>query len=97
MDGSGETVMRALSQFMAGFDVAFFASMRLVSDLADDQKIMAVVSGGVVERQFHRHQKDQLDTWFAGELLPWWFDRGAVESHAKHRQTLSPSRKSPGG
>ena len=52
---------------------------------------MAVVSGGVVERQFHPHQKDQLDPWFAGELLPWWFQRQAIEAAARHRQVLIPS------
>ena len=92
MDGSGETVMRARTPFMNGFDVEFFGSMRLVADLSDEQKIMAVVSGGVVERQFHPNQKDQLAAWFAGELLPWWFARSAIDEHAKHRQVLVPRR-----
>lgn len=91
MDGSGETVMRARYGFREGYDVRFFGSMRLVADMADPQKVMAVVSGGVVERQFHPHQKNQLDPWFAGELLPWWFDRGAIERHAKSRATLQPA------
>lgn len=91
MDGSGDTVMRARTAFMGSHDVEFFASMRFVADLADDEKVMAAVSGGVVERQFHPHQKNQLDAWFAGELLPWWFDRRAIEREAKHRQTLTPA------
>jgi penicillin amidase len=90
MDGSGETVMRARTPFMGGFDVEFFGSMRLVADLADDEKIMAVVAGGVVDRQFHPNQKDQLALWFAGELLPWWFARPAIEAHSSHRQVLLP-------
>ncbi len=93
MGGSGETVLRARTAFNDGFDVQFFASMRLVADMADDQKIMAVLSGGVVERQFHPHQKNQLDTWFAGELLPWWFDKQAIEAHAVQRQTLVPTAR----
>jgi len=91
MDGSGDTVMRARTQFMGDFDVEFFASLRMIADLADNEKIMAVVSGGVVERQFHRNQKDQLAPWFAGELLPWWFARRAIEAHARSRQILSPA------
>jgi penicillin amidase len=91
IDGSGETVMRARFAFMGDHDVEFFGSMRLVADLADDEKVMAVVSGGVVERQFHPHQKDQLDAWFAGELLPWWFSRKAVEANARQRQVLVPT------
>ena len=93
MGGSGETVLRARTEFMDGFGVQFFASLRLVADMADDQKVMAVLSGGAVERQFHPHQKNQLDPWFAGELLPWWFDRQAIESHAVQRQTLMPAAR----
>jgi len=93
-DGSSETVMRALSAgFKSGHEVQVIASMRIVADLADDQKVEAVVSGGVVERQFHAHQKDQIEALLAGELLPWWFDRQAIERHAKHRQSLLPATK----
>jgi penicillin amidase len=90
MDGSGETVMRARTSFLGGYNVEFFGSLRMVADLADDQKMAAVVSGGVVERQFHRNQKDQLPKWFDGELVPWWFDRQAIEANARARQTLVP-------
>ncbi|MDP1902297.1 MAG: penicillin acylase family protein [Rubrivivax sp.] len=90
-DGSNETVMRALTtRFMSGHDAEVIASMRIVADLADNEKVMAVVSGGVVERQFHRHQKNHLDAWFAGMLLPWYFDRAAIEREARARQTLKP-------
>ena len=90
MSGSGATLLRALTPFMGGFDVEFFASMRLVADMGDDDKIEAVVSGGVVDRQFHPHQKDQLPAWSEGRLLPWWFDPKQVEAHAVRRQELVP-------
>ena len=90
MSGSGATLMRALNPFMGGFNVEFFASMRLVADMGDDQKIEAVVSGGVVDRQFHPHQKDQLPAWSEGRLLNWWFAPAQVEAHAVKRQQLLP-------
>jgi penicillin amidase len=90
MSGSGATLLRALTPFMSGFNVEFFASMRLVADMGDDQKIEAVVSGGVVDRQFHPHQKDQLSAWSEGRLLPWWFAPQQVEAHAVRRQELLP-------
>ena len=90
MSGSGATLLRALSPFMGGFNVEFFASMRLVADLGDDDKIEAVVSGGVVDRQFHPHQKDQLPAWSEGRLLNWWFAPAQVEAHAVKRQELVP-------
>jgi acyl-homoserine lactone acylase PvdQ len=54
---------------------------------------MAAVTGGVVERQFHPHQKNQIDPWFAGELLPWWFDRPSIERESRQRQTLVPAAR----
>jgi penicillin amidase len=90
MDGSGETVMRARTRFLGGFDVEFFGSLRMVADLSDSQKMLAVVSGGVVERQFHPNQRDQLGPWLAGQLVPWWFDRKAIDANARARQTLVP-------
>jgi len=90
MSGSGATLLRALTPFMGGFSVQFFASMRLVADMGDDEKIEAVVSGGVVDRQFHPHQKDQLPAWTEGRLLKWWFAPQQVEAHAQQRQELVP-------
>ena len=90
MSGSGATLLRALSPFMGGFNVEFFASMRLVADLGDDEKVEAVLAGGVVDRQFHPHQKDQLPAWSEGQLLPWWFSPAQVEAHARHTQRLLP-------
>jgi len=93
MSGSGSTLLRALNPFMRGFDVEFFASMRLVADMGDDQKVEAVVSGGVVDRQFHPHQKDQLPAWSEGHLLNWWFAPQQVEEHARQRQQLVPQAR----
>ena len=90
MSGSGSTLLRGLSPFMRGFDVQFFASMRLVADLGDDEKVEAVISGGVVDRQFHPHQKDQLSAWTEGRLLPWWFAPSQVEANARQTQRLVP-------
>lgn len=90
MNGSGDTVMRALTAYGEGFDVEFFASARFVADLADNDKVQAVVAGGVVDRQFHEHQRDQIQPWAEGRLLDWWFAPAQVEAHAVQRQELVP-------
>jgi len=90
LSGSGETLARAATRFRGGFETDLIASLRLVADLGDDDKIEAVVSGGVVDRQFHPHQKDQLPAWFEGRLVPWWFARSRVEANARSRQLLLP-------
>ena len=90
MGGSGDTVNRALAPFLGDGQVQFLASMRLVADLGDADRVQAVVAGGVVDRQFHRNQKDQLAAWAEGRLLDWWFSPQQVEAHARHRQELLP-------
>ena len=90
MSGSGSTLLRAITPFMGGLQVNNFASMRLVADMADDDKLEAVVAGGVVDRQFHPHQKDQLPAWTEGRLLSWWLAPDKIEANARHRQALLP-------
>ncbi len=89
MSGSGETLMRARTSF-GGEDVEFFASMRIVADLADREKVRAVLAGGVVERQFHPHQKDQLPAWSDGQLLDWWLSPARIAANAQATQILRP-------
>ena len=88
--GSGETLRRGVYDFQKPFDVNFFASMELVADFGDPDKIEAVLVGGVSERHFQPHQNDQVKLWAKGERQPWWFDPAQAEAHAKTRMTLSP-------
>ncbi|MEX0730015.1 MAG: penicillin acylase family protein [Aquisalimonadaceae bacterium] len=88
--GSGETLLRGAYSFANPWGVRLHDSMRLVVDLADDDKIMAVVAGGVVGRQFHRHFDDQLPGWLEGEPQYWWFSPHAVRENAVNRAVLVP-------
>jgi penicillin amidase len=88
--GGGETLNRGVYDFLKPYDVNFFASMRLVVDFGDPDKIEAVVAGGVSERHFQPHQNDQARLWGADERRPWWFDTKQVEAHAKSRLVLAP-------
>ena len=88
--GSGETLDRGVYDFRAPYAVTFFASMRLVVDLGDPEKIEAVLAGGVNERHFQPHQNDQAKLWAAGGRQPWWFDPKQIEAHARSRLTLTP-------
>jgi penicillin amidase len=72
------------------YRVNFFASMRLVVDLGDPEKIEAVIAGGVSERHFQPHMNDQARLLAADERRPWWFGREKIEANAKHRVVLVP-------
>lgn len=89
-DGSGETLNRALYSFPEPYDPPWVASMRMVADFADDEKVMAHIAGGVSGRTFSKHLNDQTDEWAAGEPLAWWFSDEAIAAHAKSTLRLEP-------
>ena len=96
-EGSGETLNRAgysrTANIEDGFDTAFAATARLVMDLADPEKIKAVVAGGVTARQFNDHYNDQIPVWVDGELLTWWLSKDKILEQVKTYVTLTSNVK----
>jgi penicillin G amidase len=90
MGGSGETLYRGWYDFDAPFDVTHCASLRMVADLSDNEKIVAVLPGGITGRTFHPHQKDQVKGFMSGEKRYWWFSDQAIDNHAVSMLVLSP-------
>lgn len=88
--GSGETLNRGVYDFQMPFAVKYSASMQLVADLGDPDKIEAVLAGGVSERHFQPHQNDQARLWADGEHRAWWFNPEQAKAHAKDSVTLIP-------
>ena len=69
----------------------FSASLRMVVDLGDPDKVLAVLPGGVTGRTLHPHFNDQLASFMSGEKVYWWFSDEAVAEHAAHILVLQPS------
>ncbi|MHB8910278.1 MAG: penicillin acylase family protein [Syntrophales bacterium] len=90
MDGSPETLYRASYDPGRPDAVALSASLRMVADLGDNDKVLAVLSGGVSGRQFTRHYRDQVEPFMNGEKQYWWFSDREIANHAKTEQTLAP-------
>jgi penicillin amidase len=88
--GSGETLDRGVYAFQKPYDVNFFASLYLVVDFGDTDKVEAVLAGGVSERHFQPHMNDQAKLWAAGERRPWWFNPDKVEANAKSQVLIAP-------
>jgi len=88
--GSGETLCRGIYEFDAPFKVKVSASLRMVADLGDPDKILAVLPGGVAGRQFDPHTTDQIESFMNGDKLYWWFSDKAIKQHAKDTLTLNP-------
>lgn len=90
MGGSAETIYRARFAPDKPFDVTISAALRMVVDMSDPDKIMAVLPGGVVGRQFNKHQTDQVPAFMDGQVLHWWFSDKAIEKNTQHSLLLKP-------
>ena len=90
MGGSAETIYRSRYSQKKPFDVTISAALRMVVDMSDSEKIMAVLPGGVVGRQFSPHQADQVPAFMNGDILYWWFSDKAIDENTKHRLVLKP-------
>lgn len=67
------------------------ASLRMIADLADDEKVMATLAGGVVGRTLHPHLADQVDDWARyGRTRYWWFSEAKIREHAVSELRLVP-------
>jgi len=89
-DGSGETLNRALYPFTNPYDPQWTASVRMVADFADSEKVMAHIAGGVSGRTFSPHLNDQTDEWASGEPLAWQFSDAAIAAHTQSQLRLVP-------
>jgi len=90
MGGSRETLYCAWYDYNRPFDVVLSASLRMVADLGDSDKVVAVLPGGVCSRTFHPHQKDQIEPYMRGDKVYWWFSDKAIQEHGKATLELKP-------
>jgi penicillin amidase len=89
--GSHETINRgAYLTDSFPYQTAYIASARLVMDFADDEKVMAVIPAGPTARQGHPLRTSQLQTYVAGQWLPWWRSEEKIAEHAQHTLRLLP-------
>ena len=82
MGGSGETLYRGLHGYDNLFGITVCAALRMVVDLSDKDKILAVVPRGVTSRTFHPNQEDQAEAYMTGEKVYWWFSDKAIDANS---------------
>ena len=90
MEGSGETLNRAIAAFDNPEHSKIIDSTRIVMDLSDPDKIEGHIPGGVSERLFDTHQQDSLALWLAGKPGYWWFSDRAIKANTVETSTLVP-------
>lgn len=90
MAGSGETLYRAKYAFDKPYDIVFHSALRMVADMADEEKVLAVLSGGSVGRTFSPHLNDQLEAYIDGTKMYWWFSPEQIEKHKVEELIFQP-------
>ena len=88
--GSGETLGRGRFPGLGNYDPRVIDSLRFVADLADEDKVLAVIPGGVSSRLFDPHLNDQLPVWLSGEIGYWWFSDKAIAADTKQEMRFTP-------
>lgn len=89
--GSGETLYRAVYFFNEeGYETRINDSMRIIIDLADNDKVIAHYPGGVSERLFDSWNKNFLDAYLTGEKRYWWFSDEAIAANTDTEMRLVP-------
>ena len=62
----------------------------MVADMGDDEKVVAILPGGVTGRLFSPHHKDQVQSFMDGNKMYWWFSDEAITEHTAHTLRLKP-------
>ncbi len=88
--GSGDTLYRAIYHYDKPNKVHLMAALRMVVDLNDHEKVMAVISGGVTGRTFSSHFKDQLKPYKKGTPKYWWFSDAMIRQYKRSELTFHP-------
>jgi penicillin G amidase len=89
--GSGETLNRGVYAFDQPYETKIIDSMRIIIDMADEDKVEAHFPGGVSERWFDPWNKNFLASWLSSEKRYWWFSDAAIAEHAAYELILQPS------
>ncbi len=88
--GSGETLHRGMYKFDQPYKAAVTACLRMVADLDDPEKVMAVMPGGASGRLLDPHRTDQIQAFVDGTPVYWWFSDKAITEHAASKLVLNP-------
>jgi penicillin amidase len=89
--GSVEVLYRGRYEYNDPYSVTISAALRMVADLADADKVLAVLSGGVAGRVFHPHATDQIGAFMDGNKMYWWFSDREIANHTRSVLMLTPA------
>ncbi|GAA3635129.1 penicillin acylase family protein [Streptomyces iranensis] len=87
----GEAAVNATGWNAAGgYDVTWVPSMRMVVNLDNLDKSRWINLTGASGHAYNAHYTDQTEKWAKGELLPWAFNKSAVDKSTEDELALTP-------
>ena len=97
--GSASTVAAFGAKWRGGgMDVTYGPSMRMVTDLADLDRTVAILPGGQAGHPWDPRYDDQLPDYLAGRVRPFPWTPAAIEAAAaSHLRLAPPGGGEPGG
>jgi penicillin amidase len=90
MGGDEQTVLQSGLDARLGFEAVVIPSWRVVIDLADLDRSVAVLTTGQSGNPASPHWNDQTRLWATGQTRPCPFTRPAVEAAAERSMRLLP-------
>ena len=88
--GETVTIDAAIPSLEDPFHASFGSSQRLLADLGDLSRSLAVNSTGQTAQLFHRHREDQILLWSRVAYHPLLWGRAAVEKGEDEKLVLKP-------
>ncbi|MDJ0791515.1 MAG: penicillin acylase family protein [Acidimicrobiia bacterium] len=73
-----------------GYEVTWLPSMRMLVDLGDLRRSLAVHTTGQSGHIDHPHYDDMIPLWLSGENVPMLWDRSDIEANAEATLVLEP-------
>lgn len=94
--GSNETINRGSYKTKNfPYTIKNTASLRMVADFSDDNKVMGIVAGGNAARTGHPSMTSQLEAYINGGWIPWWRNEQRIVENTEHILVLSPRNLTP--
>ncbi|RLQ22467.1 penicillin acylase family protein [Seongchinamella sediminis] len=90
MGGSSETLNRGMYMFSNPYQARIVDSVRMIVDLADNDKVLAHFPGGVSERWFDQWNSNFVDDWLNSGKRYWWFSDRAIADNTDSEMILAP-------
>jgi len=87
----GQSIINATNwDALAGYDVAWLPSMRMIVDFSNFQNSLTVNTTGASGHAYHPHYIDMADDWRLLQYHPMHWDRDAIETDAEGVLYLVP-------